>query len=206
MYVYVSFIELRLTKTSLSLTWSSQSHPAWDQRSIRWLPSRQNWNHFQFLPASSTLVASSLAVLLEVKTTHSSTVLSLHSSQCFTPPLKSISASFFPHAPCPPSWIPSLPAILTPVLRMCRLFKTTYATLSTDPIRWGNFLRRGKPLKRGRTLGAWVWSLAGLVFGNSVRCPCGYLPIGMFHFLTGCVLFWEMDPVFFGWERVNPLL
>jgi len=63
-----------------------------------------------------------------------------------------------PHAPCPPSWIPSLPAILTPVLLMCHLFKTTYATLgaclSTDPIWWGNFLRRGKPLKGGRTLGA----------------------------------------------------
>ena len=95
-------------------------------------------------------MSSSLAVLLEVKTTHSSVVLSLHLSQCFTPPLKSIPASFFPHAPCPPSWIPSLPAILTPVLRMCHLFKTTYATLgaclSTDPIWWGNFLRRGKPL------------------------------------------------------------
>ena len=63
-------------------------------------------------------MVSSLAVLLEVKTTHSSAVLSLHLSQCFTPPLKSIPASFFPHAPCPPSWIPSLPAILTP--RMCQ--------------------------------------------------------------------------------------
>jgi len=49
-------------------------------------------------------VSSSLAVLLEVKTTHSSAVLSLPLSQCFTPPLKSIPASFFPHAPCPPSW------------------------------------------------------------------------------------------------------
>jgi len=29
--------------------------------------------------------------------------------------------------------------------------------------------------------------------------------MGWCHFLTGCVLFWEMDPVFFGWERVNPL-
>jgi len=27
--------------------------------------------------------------------------------------------------------------------------------------------------------------------------------MGRCHFLTGCVLFWEMDPVFFGWERVN---
>ena len=42
-------------------------------------------------------MSSSLAVLLEVKTTHSSAVLSLHLSQCFTPPLKSIPASFFPH-------------------------------------------------------------------------------------------------------------
>ena len=41
-------------------------------------------------------MSSSLAVLLEVKTTHSSAVLSLHLSQCFTPPLKSIPASFFP--------------------------------------------------------------------------------------------------------------
>jgi len=41
-------------------------------------------------------VSSSLAVLLEVKTTHSSAVRSLHLSQCFTPPLKSIPASFFP--------------------------------------------------------------------------------------------------------------
>ena len=118
-------------------------------------------------------MSSSLAVLLEVKTTHSSAVLSLHLSQCFTPPLKSIPASFFPHAPCPPSWIPSLPAILTPVLRMCHLFKTTYATLgaclSTDPIWWGNFLRRGKPLKGGRTLGAWVRSLAGLL--RLISCP-----------------------------------
>jgi len=59
---------------------------------------------------------------------------------------------------CLPSWIPSLPAILTPVLCMCHLFRTTYATpgacLSTDPIWWGNFLRRGKLLKGGRTLGA----------------------------------------------------
>ena len=147
-------------------------------------------------------MSSSLAVLLEVKTTQSSAVLSLHLSKCFTPPLKSILASFFPHALCPPSWIPSLPAILTPVLRMCHLFKTTYATLggclSTDPIWWGNFLRRGKPLKGGWTLGACVRSLAGLVFGKSVRCPCGYLPMGRCHFLTGCVLFWEIDPVFFG--------
>ena len=29
--------------------------------------------------------------------------------------------------------------------------------------------------------------------------------LGRCHFLTGCVLFWEMDPVFFGQERVNPL-
>jgi len=29
--------------------------------------------------------------------------------------------------------------------------------------------------------------------------------MGQCHFLTGCVFFWEMDPVFFGWERVNPL-
>ena len=37
-----------------------------------------------------------------------------------------------------PSWIPSLPAILTPVLRTCHLFTTTCAALgaclSTDPI------------------------------------------------------------------------
>ena len=136
-------------------------------------------------------MSSSLAVLLEVKTTHSSAVRSLHLSQCFTPQLKSIPASFFPHAPCPPSWIPSLPAILTPVLRMCHLWRTTYVTLgtclSTDPIWWNNFLRRGKPLKGGRTQGV-----------KSVRCPCGYLPMGRCHFLTGCVLFWEIDPVFFG--------
>ena len=62
-------------------------------------------------------------LLLEVETTRSSAVLSLHLSQCFTPPLKSIPVSFFPHAPCPLSWIPSLPAILTPILRMCHLFK-----------------------------------------------------------------------------------
>ena len=29
--------------------------------------------------------------------------------------------------------------------------------------------------------------------------------MGRCHFLTGCVLFWEVDPVFFGWERVNSL-
>jgi len=179
------------------------------QRSIHWLLSSPNWNHFQFFAASSILLSYSLAVLLEVKTTHSSAVLILHLSQCFTPPLKSIPASFFPHTPCPPSWIPSLPVILTPVLRMCHLFRTTYATrsacLSTDPIWWGHFLRRGKSLKGGQTLGAWVWSLTDLVFGKSVRCLCGYLPMGRCHFLTGCVLFWEMDPIFFGWERVNHL-
>ena len=27
--------------------------------------------------------------------------------------------------------------------------------------------------------------------------------MGWCHFLTECVLFWEMDAVFFGWERVN---
>jgi len=155
-------------------------------------------------------VSSSLAVLLEVKTTQSSAVLSLHLSKCFTPPLKSILASFFPHALCPPSWIPSLPAILTPVLRMCHLFKTTYATLggclSTDPIWWGNFLSRGKPLKGGRTLDAWVRSLAGLVVSRCVRRPCGYLPMGRCHFLTGCVLFGEMDPVFFGLGKGKPFM
>ena len=46
----------------------------------------------------------------------------VHLSQWFTPPLRSIPASFFPQVPCPPSWIPSLPVILTPVLRMCHLF------------------------------------------------------------------------------------
>ena len=111
--------------------------------------------HIHFFAASSALVSSSLAVLLEVKTTHSIAVLSFHLFQCFTPLLRSIPTSFFPHAPCPPSWIPSLSAILTPVLRMCRLFKTAYpalcACLSTDPIWWGNFLRRGKSLKGGRT-------------------------------------------------------
>jgi len=29
--------------------------------------------------------------------------------------------------------------------------------------------------------------------------------MGRYHFLTGCVIFWETDPVFFGKERVNPL-
>jgi len=29
--------------------------------------------------------------------------------------------------------------------------------------------------------------------------------MGRCHFLTGCVLFWEMDLVSLGWERVNPL-
>ena len=147
-------------------------------------------------------MSSSLSVLLEVKTTSSSVVLSLHLSQCFTPPLKSIPASFFPHTPCPPSWIPSLPTILTPVLHMCHLFKTTYATLgaclSIDPIWWGNFLWRGKPLKGGRTLVSSVQSLAGLVLCKSVRCPCDYLLMGWCHFLTGCVRFWQMDPVFYG--------
>ena len=46
--------------------------------------------------------------------------------------------------PCPPSWSPSLSTILTPVLRKCHLFKTTYATLgaclSTGPIWWDIFL------------------------------------------------------------------
>jgi len=126
--------------------------------------------------------SSSLAVLLEVKTTRSSAVPSVHLSQCFTPPLSSIPASFFPHPPCPPSWIPSLLAILTPVLSMCHLFTTTYAVLgaclSSDPVWWGNFLRRGKPLKGGRTLGAQVRSLTGLVLGCSARHPCGCLPMG----------------------------
>ena len=120
--MYVSFIGLRLTKTSLTLINRTQ-----------------------------------LRTKGQSETTHSSAVRSLHLSQCFTPPLKSIPASFFPHSPCPPSWIPSLPAISTPVLRMCHLFKTTYASRGacpfSDPIWWGNFLRRGKPLKGGRTLG-----------------------------------------------------
>ena len=48
-------------------------------------------------------MSSNLAVLLEVKTTHSSAVRSLHLSQCFTPPLKSIPASFsFLTPPVPP--------------------------------------------------------------------------------------------------------
>ena len=46
--------------------------------------------------------------------------------------------------------------MLTPILRICHLFKTTYATLgacqSSDPIWWCNFLRRGRPLKGGRTV------------------------------------------------------
>jgi len=29
--------------------------------------------------------------------------------------------------------------------------------------------------------------------------------MGQCHFLTGCVRFWQMDPVFYGWKRVNPL-
>ena len=104
-----------------------------------------------------TLVTSSLAVLLENKTTRSSAVPTLHLSQRFTPLLKFIPASFVPHAPCPPSLILSLPTILTPVLRMCHLFEGTYATLGaclSTPIWWGNFLWRGKPLKGGQTLGA----------------------------------------------------
>jgi len=44
-------------------------------------------------------VNSSLAVLLEVKTTHSSAVLSLHLSQCFTPPLMNPRTHI-----CPYSW------------------------------------------------------------------------------------------------------
>ena len=156
-------------------------------------------------------MSSSLAVLLEVKTTRSSAVLSFHLSQCFTPPLRSIPTSFFPHVPCPPSWVPSLSAILTPVLRMCHLFKTTYAALgaclSTDPIWLGNFLRRGKSLKGGRTRR--ISSESGR-FSSRLECEASMwlLANGLrqwCHFLTGCVLFWEMDPVFFGWERVNPL-
>ena len=155
MVMYVSFIGLRLTKTSLTLI--NRTRLRTKGQSAGYPQAKIGFT--SFYSASSTLVSSSLAVLLEVKTTHSSAVLSLHLSQCFfTLPLKSMLAFFFPHAPCPPSWIPSLPAILTPVLRMCHLFKTTYATLgaclSTDPIWWGNFLRRGKPLKGGRTLSA----------------------------------------------------
>ena len=154
-YTYVSFIGLRLAKTSLTLI--NRTRLRTNGQSAGY-PKAQIGITSNFYVASSTLVSSSLAVLLKVKTTDSSAVLSLHLSQCFTPPLKSIPAPFFPHAPCPPSWIPSLPAILTPILRMCHLFKTTYATLgaclSTDPIWWDNFLRRGKPLKGGQTLGA----------------------------------------------------
>ena len=52
--------------------------------SMRRLPSSPHWNHFQFFPASSTLVSSCVAVLLEVKTTHSSAVLTLALFQgCF---------------------------------------------------------------------------------------------------------------------------
>jgi len=56
----------------------------------------------------------------------------------------------------------------------------------------------GKPM--GRSI-----MISNLVLRKSVRRPCGYLPMGRCHFLTGCVLFWEIDPVVFGWEKVNPL-
>ena len=150
--MYVLFIGLRLTKTSLTLINHTRFRTKGQYTSYPQAAAQIEITHNSFQRRSS-----SLAVLLEVKTTHSSAVLRLHLSQCFTPPLKSIPASFFPHAPCPPSWIPSLP-ILTPVLRMCHLFKTTYATLgaclSIDPIWWASFHRRGKPLKGGQTLGA----------------------------------------------------
>ena len=152
--MYVSFIGSRLTKRRPTLINHTQLRTKGQSAGY---PHAQIEITFNF-PASSALVSSNLVVLLEVWTTHSSAVLSFHLSQCFAPSLKSIPASFFPHAPCPHSCVPSLPAILTPVLRMCHLFKTTYATLgpclSTDPIWWGNFLRRGKPLKGGQTLGA----------------------------------------------------
>jgi len=154
--LYVSFIGLRLTKTSLTLI--NRTRLRTNGQSAGYPQAQIGITSNSLKRRAPSKVSSSLAVLLEVKTTHSSAVLSLHLSQCFTPPLKSIPVSFFPHAPCPPSWIPSLPAILTPVLRMCHLCRTTYATLgaclSADPIWWGNFLRRGNPLKGGRTLGA----------------------------------------------------
>ena len=163
-------------------------------------------------------MSSSLAVLLEVKTTRSSAVLSFHLSQCFTPPLRSIPTSFFPHAPCPPSWVPSLPAILTPVLRMCHLYQTTYAVLgaclSTDPIWWGNFLRRGKSLKGGRTRR--ISSESGR-FSSRLECEAsmwlladGLVPFsdGVCAFLgNGPSLFWlgKSKPFMLWWEeKTNP--
>ena len=154
-------------------------------------------------------MSSSLAVLLEVKTTYSSAVLSFHLSQCFTPPLRSIPASFFPHAPCPPSWVPSLPAILTPVLRMCRLFKTTYqalgACLSTDPIWWGNFLRRGKSLKGGRTRR--ISSESGR-FSSRLECEASMwlLADGLVPFSDGVCAFWGNGPSLFWLGKSKPFM
>jgi len=128
----------------------------------------------------------------------------------FHMPQKSIPASFFPHAPCPPSWIPSLPAILTPVLHACHLFKTAYATLgtclSTDPTLRGNSLSRGNRFKGGRTLGApregrvdprRLSSESGR-FSSWLECKaCIWLPAdGLVSFSDGVCVIWEMVPVF----------
>jgi len=176
-YVYASFIGSRLTKTRLTLINHTQLRTKGQSAGYPQAQIEITFNSFQrqvikatsIKPASSALVSSSLALLFEVKTINSSTVLSFLLSQCFTPPLRSIHTSCFPHAPCPPSWFSSLSSILTPVLRTCHLFKTTHATLGaclfTDPIWWSNFLRRGKPLKGGWTPGVLVWSPAGLVLG-----------------------------------------
>ena len=112
-------------------------------------------NHFQFLTASSAFVSCSLAVLLEVKMNRSSAVL----CSIFSPSAKTYSCVLLSSHPLSPLMDPKSPSHpLTPVLRMRHLLRTTDATLgvclSTDPIWWVDFLRRGKHLKGGRTLGA----------------------------------------------------
>ena len=42
-------------------------------------------------------------------------------------------------------------------------------------------------------------------FPQECEVSMWFLADGLVPLLTGCVFFWEMDPVFFGWERVNIL-
>jgi len=65
--------------------------------------------------------------------------------QCLTPPLKSIPASSFPHAPCPPSWIPSLPAPRSITLRDVGIQKRSSRIDQLSIVQNGTILRNTNP-------------------------------------------------------------
>jgi len=71
----------------------------------------------------------------------------------------------------------------------------------------GQFSYERKPLEGRADPRRMSSESTGLVFGKSVRRPCDYLPMGRFHFLTGCqcVFFEKWTQSFLVEKRVNPL-